>query len=645
MTQHPQTILQAVIDAALTAGRMVADEFSLPAGPRLIDHVTAPIDHEVEMFLRERLIGLVPARFVGEEAGIVAAAANGLCWVVDPHDGTRAFLEGKRGSAVSIALLRQGQPILAVVYAPLSPDRGPDLIAWAEGGDIQRNGVVVPIDLRQRDLGDPDVVFLNHGVWQRPVWNSIACAPGRFMPLPSIAYRLARIAVGDGIATQTLRPVNALDIAAGHALLLAAGGVLVTEDGQPVTYNELGESRPSACFGGAPRVVETLLTRAWRGSTEIRREPRVVLDWPRAPEGVALDRAVGCLLGLAIGDALGSQVEFMTAAEIASVHPDGVRALAPAPGWNTIAGQVTDDTELALALARTLVGRGAYDPEAAAVAYGAWYASDPVDCGTTCARAFAAAAQAPEGGRAAAARAAADETSQSNGALMRVAPIGVWAAGSDQARAAIQSAAATAIARSQSATAATQSHAATAAAQSHAATAAMADSALSHPHPVSQAACAAFAAAIAAGIGGADRAGMMATALSVAGSVAGGDAVVATLEQARAGQPPPDYQRQMGWALIALGNAFFHLAAGTDAETALIRTIGAGGDTDTNAAIAGALIGAADGRLGFPARWVMPVLTCRPDAGLAVMRPRPDIYWTDDLIDLAEALLTRQGPR
>lgn len=608
VSPHPISILPDVIDAARIAGRMVADEFSLPAGPRLIDHVTAPIDHEVELYLRTRLMNLVPARFVGEEAGIVAAEANGLCWVVDPHDGTRAFLEGKRGSAVSIALLRQGLPIVAVVYAPLSPDRGPDMIAWAEGGPITRNGAVVTLDLTDRELAASDVVFLNHGVWQRPVWNSIACAPARFMPLPSIAYRLARIAVGDGIATQTLRPVNALDIAAGHALLLAAGGVLLAEDGQPVTYNDLGESRPSACFGGAPRAVQTLLTRAWRGSTEPRRDPRVTLDWPRAAEGLALDRAAGCLLGLAIGDALGAQVEFRTAEEIAASHPDGVRALDASAGLRTIAGQATDDTELALALARSLIGRDSYDPEAAASAYGAWLASEPVTCGATCGRAFAAAAAAPDGTKAAAARLAADGASQSNGALMRVAPIGIWAATPAQAAAA-----------------------------------AMADSALSHPHPVSQAACAAFAAAIAAGIAGAGRAGMMAIALSTAGSVAGAEAVVATLEQARDGQPPAEYQDRMGWVLIALGNAFHHLAAGTDAETALIRTVGAGGDTDTNAAIAGALLGAADGRLGFPPRWVMPVLTCRPDAGLEISAARPDIYWTDDLIDLAEALLTRRG--
>lgn len=583
---NPQAILPTVIEAAFSAGRMVADEFSLPGGPRLIDHVTAPVDHEIEMFLRERLMTLVPARFVGEEAGIVAAEANGLCWVVDPHDGTRAFLEGKRGSAVSIALLRQGRPVLAVVFAPLCPDRGPDMIAWAEGGPITRNGAVVAIDLRARALAAQDVIFLNHGVWQRPVWNSIACAPARFMPLPSIAYRLARIAVGDGIATQTLRPVNALDIAAGHALLMAAGGVLVAEDGQPVTYTELGESRPSACFGGAPDVVETLRTRAWRGSTEPRREPRITLNWPRAREDVSFDRAVGCLLGHAIGGALA--VDRPTANRPPN-HGSDPGANSPRAGS---IGQANAATEQALALARTLVGRNTHDPRAVTAAYGAWIASGPVGLDDATARAFTAAV----GGGGS----AADPESQDTGSLARITPIGLWVG--DPARAA-------AVAR--------------------------AESALSHPHPVCQAACAALAAAIAAGIGGADRAGMVATALETARSQPGGPPVVQALEQARANQRPQDNHTPP--VLRALHLAFHHLAADTDAETALIDATGAGA---TTANITGALLGAAQGRLAFPTRWVMPILTGRPDAGLAVPHPRPDIYWTDDLVDLAEALLT-----
>ena len=74
----------------------------------------------------------------------------------------------------------------------------------------------------------------------------------------------------------------------------------------------------------------------------------------------------------------------------------------------------------------------------------------------------------------------------------------------------------------------------------------------------------------------------------------------------------------------ALHNAFYHLSATPDPTEALVQTVGAGGDTDTNAAIAGALLGAAGGHNAWPVGWCMPVLTCRPDAGLGVARPRPE---------------------
>ena len=148
-------LLPAVIAAARHAGDMLEAEFARPEGPRFSDHVTSPIDTEMEIDLRDRLLALFPARFVGEEQGAFAATANGFCWVVDPHDGTRAFLEGIRGSAVSIALLRDGIPVLGVVYAPLSPDRGRDMIAWAEGApDISRNGAPVGSALLVQRLGN-----------------------------------------------------------------------------------------------------------------------------------------------------------------------------------------------------------------------------------------------------------------------------------------------------------------------------------------------------------------------------------------------------------------------------------------------------------------------------------------------------------
>src|SRR5207249_10687191 len=110
-----------------------------------------------------------------------------------------------------------------------------------------------------------------------------------------------------------------------------------------------------------------------------------------------------------------------------------------------------------------------------------------------------------------------------------------------------------------------------------------------------------YAAAIAAGIGGADRAVMLETAARVADAHRStAPAIAATLEAVRAGRRPEDYWLNRGWVVTAFHNAFYHLRHTNDFETALVETIGRGGDTDTNGAIVGALLGAADGRRAIP---------------------------------------------
>jgi hypothetical protein len=102
---------------------------------------------------------------------------------------------------------------------------------------------------------------------------------------------------------------------------------------------------------------------------------------------------------------------------------------------------------------------------------------------------------------------------------------------------------------------------------------------------------------------------------------------------------PTDFENQQGWVLTALQNAFFRLRNAESLEEGLVATVGCGGDTDTNAAIAGALLGALHGRNAFPSRWILPVLACRPLAEAGAPRPRPMEYWPDDILELAEALL------
>jgi ADP-ribosylglycohydrolase/fructose-1,6-bisphosphatase/inositol monophosphatase family enzyme len=605
-TQHPDlpALLVDVMAAAEAAGRRLVAEFARPDGPRgAAGH--ADIDDEIEAELRDRLLELLPARWRGEESGVLAGPGGPYCWLVDPHDGTSAFLAGAHGSSISIALLRDGVPVLGVVHAPMSPDRGADTIAWAEGLDhLLRNRVPITPKSVDRELSAGDIVFLSQAAGEWPAANARAMAPARFVALPSIAYRLARVAAGDGVAAASINGPCGWDYAAGHALIRGAGGVLVDEAGREITYTVDGASTTRDCAGGAPRAARDLVARDRRKVRDGERmAPRTSLAWPRATGG-SLDRAVGCFIGLVAGDSLGALVEFQTPDEIARRYPGGVGDLADGGTWGTIAGQPTDDSELALALARTLVAHEAWPSEAVAAAYGEWYASRPFDVGGTTGQAFSAAAAAVSD-KALEARRVANRSSRSNGALMRCAPIGIWARDPTEAAAAARE-----------------------------------DALLSHPHPCCQAASAAYVAAIGVGIQGGDRHAMVAEA-EAAIVAPEADVLRDCLARARCGEGPADFVHQQGSVLIAFQNAFRHLASDTPLEAALIETVGQGGDTDTNAAICGALLGAVQGRAAIPPRWTTPILACRTLAEAGVPHPRAARYWPDDVPLIAEALLLR----
>ncbi|HYL88019.1 MAG TPA: inositol monophosphatase family protein [Burkholderiales bacterium] len=581
----PADALAAVVAAVEAEGECLRAEFHAAHGPRG-SRGSCPIDREIEERLQKALQALIPAQFCGEECAVTPGTLAGWVWLVDPHDGTFEYTAGRRGSAISVALLRDGSPVMGVVHAPDSPDRGPDTIAWAEGaGPIRRNGVALSTDLSREELRAGSLVWATASSALRPETWASAVAPARYVAMPSIAYRLARIAAGDGIATASTHGVKEYDIAAGMALVRAARGIVLDAQGKEVVLEGNSERRVSGCFAGAPQAAMQLARFDWaRLEAEPRREPRVPHAFPKPREPQRLSRAQAVLLGQVIGDSLGALVESKPASEISQLHPMGLRELADGGPHRTIAGQPTDDSEMALVLARTLVREKKYGGEKVLDAYRAWLTSRPVDVSMSTERGLLGLAT---------------TESESNGSLMRCSPIGIWAAG-DPALAART---------------------------------ARDDSALTHTNPVCLEACAAYCAAIAAGVGGASRDEMF----EAAAAHAKGPAHEA-VKRAAKGIAPADYFTHPGWALVALQNAFCCLHS-LDFEEAIVQTIARGGDTDTNAAIAGALVGAHCGREKIPARWILPVLACRPLAQGGALRPRPMEYWPDDVLDLAEALL------
>ncbi len=600
----PASLLEEALVIVRAAGEMIRTEFHREGGPRRgAGFDRALIDAEVEAFLQEHLQALHSCNWHGEELPR-RHASHPDSWVVDPQDGTRAFLKGLRGPAISVALIRDRTPVLAIVHTPTAPDDGGDLFAWAEGLPVTRNGVRLPplSSSAEASFDASTVVAMNESAGDYAKVNHTAFAPAGMLAIPSIAYRLALAAAGEvDVAISITSGLDSYDVAAGHALVAEVGGRVLQLNGRPLIH--VSSASFLGCVGGRADLVEEAVQRvsAIPRTSPLPRKP--AKPKRRIASTERLSRAQGALLGQFAGDALGAQVEFRSPEDIRRQYPRGVTELRPGGTWGLLAGQITDDSEMALALARSLVAEGGFDADAVGQAYVAWGRSQPFDVGMTTRTALSALKG----------RGRASTQSQSNGALMRVAPIGI----------------------------AIWSH-------KRAAVWARQDAMLTHPHPVCVAASAAFAAAIAAGLEGADPAGMWKVAHETAGGGTHYDAwddggvVRDCLAQARE-EGLRDVTRQQGWVLIALQNAFHRLLARQSLETALIETVMMGGDTDTNAAICGALLGAAQGREAVPLRWRRQVLGCRAVAIRGVQHPRPATYWTDDALELAEALVTCAG--
>jgi ADP-ribosylglycohydrolase/fructose-1,6-bisphosphatase/inositol monophosphatase family enzyme len=609
--------LDAAVEAAQAAAVHLAAEFARPGGPRGHDD-KCPADDEAEVLIRERLLGAFPTYgFVAEEdraADRPPSDPGRHSWVVDPNDGTKDFRRGRRGAAVSIGLLRDGLPVLGVVLAHTAPTGGHDLFTWAESsGPVRRNGVEVPPHPQRAGLSAGDVILVSTAAEAWPLINAKVLSPARFRPTTSIAYRLALVSAGEAAGAFSLQPLDGHDVAGGQALLRGAGLALSDLHGQEVRHQAVGRSSIGPVSAGAPAVARELAERLARRDQAGAHTPLALDLCPARPGQPATDvallqRAQGALLGQLCGDALGSLVEFQRPDEIAEDFPDGVRDLVDGGTWNLIAGQPTDDSELALALARSLVLRGTFDPVDVARAYAGWFETRPFDIGHTTRAALAAAAEALRAGAdpAEAARRQALAESKANGALMRIAPLGLHGHAHPVAE----------VMRW-----------------------ARADARLTHPHPTCQDASALFAATLSRVVArGGTPAEVADFALALARAEGLAPELVEALERAER-KVRPDYVTHQGLVTVALQNAFYQLRfAGP--EDGLVETVRQGGDTDTNAAIAGALLGAVHGVHALPLRWRSAVLSCFPVEGApGVHRPRPSSCWAVDALMLAERLV------
>jgi myo-inositol-1(or 4)-monophosphatase len=190
------------------------------------DNPVSEVDLAVDIFLREQLFALDPeAGWLSEEtADNAERLMRPRVWVVDPIDGTRDFIKGKRGWAVSIALVEGGRPLIGVLDAPA---RGEHWWAAAGQGGYRNDrplvastrgelaGARVPADTLSSV--DSDLICV-----ERP---------------NSVALRMAMVAADEADLLATLRWGNEWDIAAAALIAQEAGAMVSDARGQTIRYN------------------------------------------------------------------------------------------------------------------------------------------------------------------------------------------------------------------------------------------------------------------------------------------------------------------------------------------------------------------------------------------------------------------------
>lgn len=269
---------------------------------------------------------------------------------------------------------------------------------------------------------------------------------------------------------------------------------------------------------------------------------------------LSMDVARGALYGVAVADALGATLEFMSAAEIARRY--GTLRDIVGGGWLALRpGQVTDDTEMTLAVAEGIAEQPDAPVEAVGRRFIEWLDTQPRDVGRTCAVALN---YARRRGWADAARFAHDDLggrSAGNGSLMRSAYPGLWYADRAQAlRVAVEL------------------------------------SRMTHYDPLASEACELYTAAIW------DMARGGVPARQALKAAFGGTRYKAAL----AGQARLD---PTGFVVDTLNCALDAVACTSSLEDAIVRAVNLGGDADTVGAVAGGLAGAMYGYDSIPTRW------------------------------------------
>ncbi|APH73225.1 3'(2'),5'-bisphosphate nucleotidase CysQ [Aquibium oceanicum] len=263
--------LDLIREAASEAAR-IAMTFFCKAPEVWMKEGSSPVseaDYAVDRFLREELTSARPGYgWLSEEtADSPERLGAKRTFVVDPIDGTRAFLDRRKTWCVSIAVVEDGVPIAGVLDCPALEE-----IYWAaQTGPAYQNGSTISVreSLERPEVGGPKSIFnmLPDGLRDRVATTSY---------IPSLAYRIALLARGSLDAALVKPNSHDWDLAAADLILRQAGGRVVDEFGRNLTYAGAEVKHDMLVAGSDPLLSEILEALASRDGRPVSNAPGMI---------------------------------------------------------------------------------------------------------------------------------------------------------------------------------------------------------------------------------------------------------------------------------------------------------------------------------------------------------------------------------
>lgn len=240
-------LLEALVDTALRAGRVVLDIYdsAFAVEEKGDSSPVTEADRLAEVIILADLARLAPGiPVVAEEAcssGQVPAV-GATFFLVDPVDGTREFISRNGDFTVNVGLIRDGVPVLGLVYAPV---RGA-LYLGRIGVGAERLAVDHDRVVARQTIGvacpspAPPRIIASRSHRTSETDAFIATHPGASIVSAGSSLKFCLMAAGEADLYPRMGPTMQWDTAAGDAVLRAAGGIVTQPDGHPLSYGPNG---------------------------------------------------------------------------------------------------------------------------------------------------------------------------------------------------------------------------------------------------------------------------------------------------------------------------------------------------------------------------------------------------------------------